>query len=87
MLSLQREALRLRRAEPGFTAEDFAWLDSPEGVLFFSRGDGVACAVNFSAVPFALPEGSEVLLASGPLSEGQVPADTAVWVRRARPSS
>ncbi|QKW22983.1 glycoside hydrolase family 13 protein [Kitasatospora sp. NA04385] len=75
MLTLYREAIRLRRELRG----DFAWLPAaPEGVLAFRRGD-VRCLVNLSASP--LPLDGEVLLASGPLTDGLLPTDTAVWLR------
>lgn len=81
MLALYRAALRIRRAEAGLKAEDFTWLDAPAEVLFFARADGLVCAVNFGAEAFPLPEGSEVVLASSPLTDATVPTDTAVWVR------
>jgi alpha-glucosidase len=36
--------------------------------------------VNFGDA-IALPAGAEVLVASGPLSDGKLPTDTAVWLR------
>ncbi|MGH3516480.1 MAG: glycoside hydrolase family 13 protein [Haloechinothrix sp.] len=84
MLALHRDALRIRRAERAFADEMFSWLDSPEDVLFFARADRVACAVNFGAEPFGLPEGSEVLLSSAPLEEAHLPTDVAAWIRLPR---
>ena len=81
MLSLHRTALRTRRAEPGLLGEDFRWRDAPDEVLFFERGDGVACVVNFGVTPFALPEEAEVLLTSAPLDGASLPTDTAAWLR------
>lgn len=80
MLTLYRAALELRRTTPALTGEEFAWLDTPEGVLGFHRGDDFACLVNFTAEPQPLPE-AEVLLNSGALDRGLLPADTAVWLR------
>ena len=83
MLSLYRAAIALRRAEPGLCDDAFAWIELPgvDGdVLAFARGD-VACVVNFGAEPASLPEHTAVLLASGELSHGRLPADTAVWLR------
>ncbi|WP_443047070.1 glycoside hydrolase family 13 protein [Streptomyces sp. NBC_00267] len=82
MLQLYRSALRLRRTHPGLRGEDFRWLDSPDGTLLFERGDGVSCAVNLSEQPLPLPEACTVLLASGPLDSGLLPADTAVWLQQ-----
>ncbi len=84
MLGLYREAIRLRRErvrEPG--GGTLRWLDAPAGVLAFAGDDGFACAVNFTAgEPWPLPEGSTVLLASGPLDGNRLPAGTAVWLAR-----
>ncbi|MFJ1754027.1 glycoside hydrolase family 13 protein [Kitasatospora sp. NPDC088134] len=76
MLTLYRTGLRLRREE---LRGPFGWdADAPAGVLAFRRGD-VRCLVNLSAAP--LPVDGEVLLASGELTDGRLPADTAVWLR------
>jgi alpha-glucosidase len=81
MLELYREALRIRRAEPGLTGASMAWVDAPEGVLHFERGEGLRCAVTFDADSFELPAGAEVVLAGGVLDGSRVPRDTAVWYR------
>jgi alpha-glucosidase len=83
MLSLYRAALATRRAEPGLRDAGFAWLEisgAGSHVLAFTRGD-IACVVNFGAEPAPLPPHSAVLLASGELPGGQLPTDTAVWLR------
>ncbi|WP_329179517.1 glycoside hydrolase family 13 protein [Streptomyces sp. NBC_01477] len=81
MLSLYRAALRLRRAEPGLGDGTFSWLESAPGVLAFRRSPGFVCVLNLADVPAELPEHTEVLLTSGPLAEGRLPADTAAWLR------
>ncbi|MFG1806410.1 glycoside hydrolase family 13 protein [Streptomyces sp. NPDC049040] len=81
MLSLYRAALRLRRGEPGLGDGTFAWLESAPGVLAFRRSPGFVCLVNLADSAAELPEGTDVLLASGPLADGRLPADTAVWLR------
>jgi len=85
MLSLYREALRLRRAEPGLGDGPMRWLDSDGQVLAFARGGdgdpGFACVVNLSTEAAPLPEHTGVLLASAPLATGALPPDTAVWLR------
>jgi alpha-glucosidase len=49
-------------------------------VFLFAREPGFICAVNVSDPPIPLP-GGEILLASGPLTEGgHLPKDTAVWL-------
>ena len=85
MLTLYREALRVRRAEPGLGDGPMGWLESDPQVLAFARGGatdpGFACVVNLSAQDVALPEHTGVLLASAPLAAGALPPDTAVWLR------
>jgi alpha-glucosidase len=78
MLSLYRRGLALRSSlgEP-----TVSWLDLGPDVLAFSRAPGFVFLLNFSAAPVPLPAHSEVLLASGPLAEGLLPTDTAVWLR------
>lgn len=81
-LELFRAALRLRRADPALGDGPMAWLPAPEGALAFARGDRFACVVNVAAATRPLPEGTELLLASGPLDGRGLPADTAAWLRR-----
>jgi alpha-glucosidase len=84
-LELYRAALRLRRAEPAFGDGPIRWLDAGDGVLAFERaaaGSRVRCVVNLSGTPAPLSAYGEVLLASGPLTDGgTLPPDTAVWLR------
>jgi alpha-glucosidase len=80
MLSLYREALRIRRGEPALADGSFRWLEAPDGVLAFGRGDFFAFLLNLSADPVELPPHDSVLLRSGPLDEGRLPPDTAVWL-------
>ncbi len=76
-LSLYRKALAAR---PDLTTnEELEWLDSPESVLFFRRGDGIGCAVNLGTEPFALA--GDVILASNELTDNVLPPDTAAWIR------
>ncbi|MEH0928824.1 glycoside hydrolase family 13 protein [Micromonospora sp. CPCC 205558] len=81
MLELYRAAIQARRAEPALGDGELTWLPAPDGVLAFSRGGGFTCLVNLSAVPVPMPAQGELLLASGPLDDGLLPADTAVWLR------
>jgi alpha-glucosidase len=82
MLSLYREALRIRRGEPALGDGSLRWLDAPAGVLAFARGEGFACVLNLSGAPVELPPHDSVLLRSGPLEGGLLPPDTAAWLRR-----
>ncbi|MYV46540.1 alpha-glucosidase [Streptomyces sp. SID2888] len=81
MLSLYREALRLR---PVLGDGPLTWLPAPEGVLAFSRAPGgPVCVVNLAEAPAELPAHTALLLGSGPLDpQGRLPRDTAVWLRR-----
>ncbi|GAA4228911.1 alpha-glucosidase [Streptosporangium album] len=79
MLSLYREALRLRREELGDGTLN--WLDTTDEVLAFTRESGVTCVANLGLEPVRLPPHDAVLLASGPLDGGELPSDTAVWLR------
>ncbi|MCX4472939.1 glycoside hydrolase family 13 protein [Micromonospora sp. NBC_01655] len=81
MLTLYRAAIRLRRAEPGLGDGPMSWLEAPDEVLAFARGDRFACVVNLSDVPVPLPAHQHRLLASGPLDGDLLPPDTAVWLR------
>lgn len=82
MLNLYRAALRIRRTEPGLAGAAMSWVETPEGVLAFERGDGVLCVVNFADEAHPLPEGAEVLLSSVPIEDGRLPTDAAVWLRQ-----
>lgn len=78
-LELYRTALGLRR---GFTGnEQLDWFDSGrDDVLHFTRPGGLRVVSNFGTTPAPLPPG-EVLLASGPLGDGELPGETTVWLR------
>jgi alpha-glucosidase len=78
-LELYRTALRLRREHLVGTT-GFELVDHGDDVLSFRRGDDFWCVTNMGDRAVPMPAG-HVLLASGPLSEGMLPADTAVWVR------
>ncbi|WP_166848744.1 glycoside hydrolase family 13 protein [Isoptericola sp. BMS4] len=82
-LELYRAALATRRTEElghGGLAWLDVWADSPDVIA--GRNRGVTVVANLGASPVALPDGAEVLLASGPLAaDGTLPADTTVWLR------
>ena len=93
MLTLYREALRIRRSVPAFAVAPLSWRQAPDGVLAFDRGTGesaaestagtvatVRCVANLSAAPVGLPPHASVLLASGPLDGGLLPPDTTAWL-------
>ncbi len=78
-LTLYRDAMRLRR-ERLVGVAGFEIVDLEPHVLAFRRGDGFICVANMGASPVEIPAGN-VLLASGPLVDGLLPPDTAVWVQ------
>lgn len=79
-LSLYRRALELRRRRSEFDGDRIDWLDSPPGTLAFRRSGGaLVCMLNAGAVPIALPDG-ELIAASGPIADRQLPPDTAAWL-------
>jgi alpha-glucosidase len=84
MLTLYREALRLRHELPRLGDGELHWLPSPAGVLAFDRGPGFVCTVNVTDEPVAIDRpGGRAALASDPDVEvGAVvtlPPDSAVW--------
>ena len=80
MLTLYREALRLRREAEGLYDAGLQWREAPEGVLDFERGSALRCVVNLSGRPLPVPA-EAVLLASQPLEDGELPHDAAAWLR------
>ncbi|MFF5112148.1 glycoside hydrolase family 13 protein [Streptosporangium sp. NPDC000509] len=82
-LNLYREALRIRRERRSFDDAPLTWLDSPEGTLAFSRGEGFACTLNLTGEPVELPAPGRILLASAEtaVEDGVVrlAPDSAVW--------
>jgi len=49
-------------------------------LLCFAREPGFVLAANLGAAPVPLPAHRDVLLASGPVADGSLPPDTAVWL-------
>ena len=81
MLSLYRDALRVRREEPGLGDGPFEWIDAEPTTLAFRRGADFVCITNFAAQPLALPEGAELLMGSEELVDGKLPSDSTAWLR------
>jgi alpha-glucosidase len=78
-LELYRKALKLRRELQ--TSEELEWVDSgSDEVLHFRRPGNWQTVTNFGDVPVELPAG-EVLVSSGPLDGGLLPANTTAWLR------
>ena len=60
------------------------WLEGPESVVIFARGERFVCLVNFGPEPVELPAGASVLISSNELEGGSLPQDTTVWLRQTR---
>jgi alpha-glucosidase len=81
MLSLYREALRLRRETEALGDGTLTWRSAPgDDALVFERAPGFLCIVNFGETPVPIPEGAQVLLATTDVSGRAVPQDAAVWL-------
>jgi alpha-glucosidase len=81
MLTLYREALRLRCTYPAFLDSHLRWVEAPDRVMAFKRGENVTCLVNFATDPVPLPAYDQVLLTSGLLDGHLLPPDTAIWLQ------
>ena len=78
-LSFFRRLLELRRERSEFDGADIEWLTAPRDAVIFRRSGGLVCALNAGKRPIALPDG-ELVLASGPLVDGQLPPNSAAWL-------
>lgn len=76
VLSLYRDLIRLRHAEPSMHGGEVRWIPAPPQVLAFRRGD-LVCAVNFGP-PVPVPPGMEVLVSSVPDEDGALGTDAAL---------
>jgi alpha-glucosidase len=82
-LALHRAALRARHASRALREGTFTWRESPAGTLAFERAadeETVACVVNVSGDAVPVPTG-EPLVVSRRGASGQLPPDSAAWVR------
>jgi alpha-glucosidase len=78
-LSFFQKALELRGKRAEFDGVELEWLTAPSGALAFRGRGGLVCALNAGERPIALPAG-ELIFASAPLIDGQLPPDTAAWL-------
>jgi alpha-glucosidase len=77
-LALYRQALGWRRKLQG--PESLEWMPGTNGqVLHFGRPGGWRSVTNFGPGAVPLPHGN-VVLASSPLHEGLLPANTTAWI-------
>jgi len=81
-LRLYQAALRLRRDHPALGRGELSWRGEPEtaGLLCFDREPGFTFAANLGPVPLPVPPHRQLLLASGPVPDGSLAPDTAVWL-------
>jgi len=83
-LALYRTLLRLRR-ELGLGAGSLEWVEGyPDAVVALrvtGAGGGVTVLANTGAEPVSLDSGASVLVATGEIADGVLPADTTVWLR------
>ena len=77
-LTLYRAAIKLRR-ELFVDDEVLEFIEDDATLFAFKRGSGVRCITNMGTEPASLD--GEVLLSSRPLVDGQLPPNTAAWVR------
>jgi alpha-glucosidase len=75
---MYRAALRLRAAH-GLGVGELVWLDGYDNDVVALRNGSVTVVANLGAASVPLPSG-DVVLASGPLDAGTLPADTTVWL-------
>ncbi|HYH35232.1 MAG TPA: glycoside hydrolase family 13 protein [Nocardioides sp.] len=78
-LEFYRAALRARR-EHALPAGDRVDVSCDQSGLLAVRRGTLTALLNCGDGPALLPEG-EVLVASGPVEDGKLPADTAAWLR------
>ena len=78
-LEIFRKALKLRKELQA--AEELTWHHTTrDDVLHFSRPNGWNCITNFKGGKYPMPKG-EILVASQPVVNGQIPAGTTVWFK------
>jgi alpha-glucosidase len=79
-LSFFQRAIEIRHKRAEFANAQFEWLDARPDALVFARHDGgLRCVLNAGTTPLPLPDG-EVLLASAPVVDGELPPNTAAWL-------
>lgn len=85
MLTLYRQALRLRRELSALGAGNMRWdPGAGEGdLLTLHRDPGFTCSVNFGPDPVEIAPDGEPVLSSLPLTkDGMLPGESAVWLVR-----
>jgi alpha-glucosidase len=79
-LAFFRRALEFRCTRAEFAGDHIDWLDvGPDALAFARRDGGLRCVLNTGTKSLTLPDG-EVLLASAPTVNGELPPNTAAWL-------
>jgi alpha-glucosidase len=78
-LAFYRAVLAQRRTFATTAGDEVEMLDVDDDVLAFRRGP-LTVVLNTGTAAVELPAG-EVVASSGPVADGVLPADTAVWLR------
>jgi alpha-glucosidase len=81
-LELYRKALAIR-GEHALGHSTLEWLDGGTDAVVAFATSGLAVIANTGDAAVALPEGADVVLASGDLEGGLLPGDTTVWLKTA----
>ena len=81
MLSLYRRSLEIRASDQDLSSESFTWLQSPDSVLAFRRGNRFVSMTNFGPDGTSVPDDAELLLSSAELVDGELPPDATAWWR------
>ena len=78
-LALFRRAIAIRHRRTEVSHSKVEFLAGPPDVVTFRCSDGLVCVLNAGSTPVPLPEG-ELLITSAPV-DGELPANSAVWLR------
>jgi alpha-glucosidase len=70
----------MRRARPDLRGETLEWVDLGPDAIAFRRGRSTLSVTNFGAEPLPLPPHRELLVASAPVRDGALPADSTAWL-------
>jgi alpha-glucosidase len=82
-LTFYRAALRARRGNPALGDGSMTWVDAPDGVLAFQRGDDFACVVNYTDDAVDLPADLstwKTLVSSSDSEPGTLAGASTVWL-------
>lgn len=78
-LAFFRRAIALRHDRMTLGEATIEWIPCARETLAFRPAGGLICVLNAGQESITLPEG-DLLLASGPVADGDLPPDTAAWL-------